>query len=115
MPAQLTRRPLSVGSLRPTAAIAPNRFVQLDGTQSGAGEYSSGISHYAGVAGGDLIPFTELGREILEVGAAVAAGTLLESDAQGRGITKTTGIATARAVTSAAAAGEFVEVWVLPN
>lgn len=115
MPAQLTRRPISVGSLKPTAAIAASRFVQLDGTQSAAGEYAAGISHYAGVANGDYIPFTELGRDILEVGAAVAIGAAIESDAQGRGITKTTGITLARAVTGAAAAGEFVEVYMIPN
>lgn len=110
-----TRRPISCGSLKPTAAIAGNRFVQLDGTQSGAGEYSCGISHYAGVAGGDYIPFTELGREIVEAGAAFAANVLLESDAQGRGILKTTGIATARSVGAATAAGDLVEVYVIPN
>jgi hypothetical protein len=89
--------------------------VQLDGTLSAAGEYTVGISHYAGVAGGDLIPFTELGREVVEAGGAFAAGALLESDSQGRAITRTTGIAVARAVTAATAAGQYAEVYLILN
>jgi uncharacterized protein YbjQ (UPF0145 family) len=109
----LTRRPVSCGSLKPTAAIAASRFVQLTGIQSAAGQY--GVSHYAGVANGDYIPFTELGREIVETGGAFAVGALLESDAQGRAILRTAGVIVGRAVTASTAVGQFAEIYLIPN
>jgi uncharacterized protein YbjQ (UPF0145 family) len=111
----LTRRPVSCGSLKPTAAIAASRFVQLGGIQSAAGQYTCGVSHYAGVANGDYIPFTELGREIVETGGAFVVGQLLESDAQGRAILRTAGVIVGRAVTASTAVGQFAEIYLIPN
>lgn len=48
----------------------------------------------------------------VEVGAAVAAGALLQTDSLGRAITRTTGIAVLKALTAGAGAGSVVwAVW----
>jgi tripartite-type tricarboxylate transporter receptor subunit TctC len=101
----MTSRPISTGSLLLTAAVEQKRFVKLSGAKSGAGEYAVGISQFAGAIG-DYIPYTELGNEEVEAGAAFSAGDLLQSDSLGRAVKAgTPNVATA--VVNGGAAGNL--------
>lgn len=66
---------------------------------------------------GDKFATHVFGTAIIETGAAIAAGALIETDATGRAITKAAGVTVARLAPgeSAAGAGEFVEVILIPN
>lgn len=100
-----------------TGAIAEHRFVTHAGAQAGAGVNTLGVSHYAAAAAGDKIPVDVMGTTIVEAGAAIAAGALIETDASGRAITKAAGVTVARLAPgeSSSAAGQMVEVILLPN
>ena len=50
------------------------------------------------------------GEVLVEAGAAIAAGAEVESDANGRAVTKTTGIGSGVARDAASAAGEIIRV-----
>jgi hypothetical protein len=101
-------------SLKATGDIAAYRFVNPAGAQAGAGANALGASEYAASAG-EMVGVANLGTAIVEAGAAVAAGAAVQSDASGRAITKDTGATVARALEAAAAAGDFIEVALIPN
>jgi len=65
---------------------------------------------------GDKIPVDVLGTATIESGAAFSAGATLKSDSSGRAITwVTSGAKVALALEAATAAGQFVEVLLIPN
>lgn len=98
-----------------TGTVATNRFVTPAGAQAGADANALGVCRSAGVAG-DKAPVDVLGTAIVEVGAAVAAGASLKSDASGRAITwVTSGAKVAIALEAATAAGQMIEVLLIPN
>ncbi len=100
---------------RLTGTVAQYRFVTPAGAQAGADANTLGVARVAGVSGED-IPVDTLGTAIVEAGAAIAAGATLKSDASGRGITwVTAGAKVAIALQAATAAGEFIEVLLIPN
>lgn len=96
--------------------IAVNRFVTPAGAQAGADANTLGVAALAAAASGDKIPVTVLGTEVVEAGAAVAAGATIKSDASGRAITwVTSGAKVGIALEAAGGAGEFIEVLLVPN
>lgn len=99
-----------------TAAITANRFITPAGALTGAAGNAQGISQ-TDAAIGAKVTTTVLGTEIVETGAAIAAGALIESDATGRAVTKAAGVTLARLAPGevATAAGQFVEVILIPN
>ena len=99
-----------------TAAIAAFRGVTVTGAQVGAGANSLGFSQIAGAIG-DAVPVVVLGTAIAEAGAAIAAGALVELDANGRVITRAAGAIVGRMApgSTAAALGDQVEVFLIPN
>ncbi len=99
-----------------TAVIAANRFVTPAGAVAGAGVNAQGVAQMGGAIG-DNYTTTVLGTEIVETGAAIVAGSLIECDATGRAITKAAGVTLGRLAPgeSASAAGQFVEVILIPN
>jgi hypothetical protein len=101
-------------SMRASGTIAEYRFVTPTGAQAGAGANTLGTSEYA-ADDGEMLAVANLGTAIVEAGAAVAAGAAVQSDASGRAITKDTGATVARALAAAAAAGDFIEVTLIPN
>lgn len=103
-------------SVTAAAAITEHRFVSTTGGVPAAGANVLGASKSL-AASGEKFPVVCLGTAIVTAGAALAAGAALETDNQGRAITKNTGIAVARLAPgeSAAAAGEKVEVILIPN
>ncbi|MDH4276405.1 MAG: DUF2190 family protein [Gammaproteobacteria bacterium] len=98
-----------------SGTVAAHRFVTPAGAQAGADAVSQGVTRTAGVSG-DKVPMDAIGTTIVETGAAVALNDTLKSDASGRGITwVTSGAKTAMALEAATAAGQFIEVLLLPN
>ncbi len=100
---------------RLTGTVAQHRFVSAAGAQVVADANAIGVTRVAGVSGED-VPVDVLGTAIVEAGAAIAAGASLKSDASGRAITwVTAGAKVAIALQAASAAGEFIEVLLIPN
>ena len=103
-------------SLTATGVIGEYRFVNTAVAQAGAASNTLGVARMA-AAIGDTIPVDAAGTAIVETGAAIAAGALVATDASGRAVTWAAGAAVARVLPgqSASAAGQFVEVMLIPN
>lgn len=98
-----------------TTAIAAERFVTPAGAQAGADANTLGVARSA-AASGERVPVDVIGTAVVESGAAVAEGATLKSDASGRAITwATSGAKVAVALQAATAAGQFIEVLLIPN
>jgi len=96
------------------AALAANRFIEADGTYPTAGGPALGVTRTA-AATGDLVPTDVLGTAVVESGGAVAIGPV-KVDASGRVVTHdSTNTKVGIALNTAAAAGEQVEVFLIPN
>lgn len=96
-------------SITAAAAITAHRFTTLAGAVPGAGAGAVGVAR-APAASGEMLPIDVIGTAVVETGGAVVAGALVETDNQGRAITRSTGIALGRALAASGGAGEFVEV-----
>lgn len=95
--------------------IAANRFVTPAGAQAGADANTLGVCRQAAAAA-DKITVDVLGTAIVEAGAAVAANATVKSDASGRAITwVTSGAKIGLALEAAGAAGQMIEVLLIPN
>jgi hypothetical protein len=98
-----------------TGTIAANRFVTPAGAQAGADANTLGVTRTAAISG-DKIAVDVLGTAVVEAGAAVSAGASLKADSSGRAITwVTSGAKIGIALQAAGAAGEFIEVLLIPN
>lgn len=96
------------------AALAQYRAVTGLGAVPAAGARSLGFTDTAAAAG-ERVAVGAVGSTIAEAGAAFAADVALELDASGRVITKAAGVTVARALQAAGAAGQLVEVLLIPN
>lgn len=101
-------------SVKATAAIVARRFVTIGGTVAAAGVTALGVSDFAGAIGDDVTVHV-VGTWPVEAGAAIAAGSAIESDATGRAIPLAAGIKLGRTLQAATAAGQFIEVFLIPN
>jgi hypothetical protein len=107
--------PLLTLALTLTAAASANRFITPAGAQAGADANALGVTRTTGAIA-DKVPVDILGTTIVEAGAAVAAGATLKSDSVGRAITwVTSGARVGIALDAATAAGQFIEVLLIPN
>ena len=97
-----------------TAALTQFRGVTAAGAAAAAAGNALGLAQQ-GAAIGEACPVVALGTAIGEAGAAIAVGALLEYDASGRVITRSAGAIIGRALTAAGAAGDQVEVFLIPN
>lgn len=98
-----------------TGTVSANRFVTAAGAQAGADANTLGVCRVAGVSG-DKAPVDVLGTAVVESGAAIAAGATLKSNASGQAITwATSGAKVAIALEAASAAGQQIEVLLIPN
>lgn len=96
-----------------TATITGGCGITLAGAVPAAGA-AGYIAEFSGVSG-DAITANMVGTTVALAGAAFAANALLEFNASGKLITKTTGIAVARSLSAATAADQQIEVLILPN
>jgi hypothetical protein len=105
---------VSLGVQLAVAAIQ-YRGVQVTGAAVAAG--GAGYIAQTGGAVGDRVAVTTVGTAIAEAGAAIAAGALVEFDSVGRVVTRTSGVNVGRLAPgeSAAAAGQLVEMIVIPH
>jgi hypothetical protein len=97
-------------------AIAARRFVTPAGAQAGADANTLGVAIAAASAAGESVPVIVLGTAAVEAGAAISKGATIKSDAQGRAIPwATSGAKIGIALEAAGAAGEAIEVLLVPN
>ena len=94
------------------AAVARRRFVKINtneqGVQAGDGEAVVGAS-MVDAANGEVLEIAN-GIVIVEAAAAITAGSEVQSDANGKAVTKTTGNAAGIAMTKASGSGALVSV-----
>jgi hypothetical protein len=108
-------RPILVLPVVAAGAIASNRFVTAARQQTGADGNALGVSLNA-AASGEPLPIVSLGTAPVEAGAAVTAGATVKSDSSGRAIAwATSGARLGVALTAATAAGQLIEVSLIPN
>lgn len=104
--------PLTIAA---TATLVADRFVTFAGAVPAADANTFGVVRQNAVSG-DKVTVDAVGTAIVEVGAAVTAGATLKTDALGRAITwVTSGAKVGLALQSATAAGQFIEVLLIPN
>lgn len=105
---------LTIG-LTASAAIAQFQPVTAAGAPAVAAGNAVGFARMA-VASGERVPVTTLGTTIAIAGAAIAAGALVEVHTTvTQVVTKSAGVSIGRALTAASAAGDQIEVLILPN
>ena len=98
-----------------SGTVASNRFVTAAGAQASADAATLGVARFGGAAA-DKVTVDVIGTAIIESGAAIAAGATLKSDASGRAITwATSGAKVGIALQAATAAGQMIEILLLPN
>lgn len=97
------------------AAMPANRFVTGVGAVPAANANVMGVTRAPAGASGDLVPVDSLGITEVEASAAIAAGAALATTNDGRAVTHSTGAVVARARTAAGAAGQLIEVMLIPN
>lgn len=97
-----------------TAALTQFRAVSFAGAVPAAAANQLGVAQNSGAIG-DSVPVVILGTAIGEAGAAITAGSLLETNASGQYITRSAGAIVGRALTAATAAGDQIEVLLIPN
>lgn len=98
-----------------TGTITTARFVTPAAALAGADANTLGVARSAAVSG-EALAVDVLGTAIVEAGAAVAANATVKSDSSGRAITwVTSGAKVGLALSAAAAAGDLIEVLLIPN
>lgn len=98
-----------------SGTVGQARFITPAGAQAGADANTLGVTRSAGVSG-DPVAVDMLGTATVEAGAAVAAGATVKADASGRAITwATSGAKVGVALEASSAAGQFIEVMLVPN
>lgn len=91
------------------AALPRMRFVTFAGGVPAAGARVMGVAALD-VDNGEQAPVNTHGELLIEAGAAIAVGVEVETDATGRAVTKTTGVAAGVTRDAATAAGEFIRI-----
>lgn len=89
--------------------LAVRRFVGFDGNVCASGAKALGVVD-AETAADSMVPANVLGVILVEAGAALTAGSEIQSDATGRAIVKTTGAGNGFAWDAATAAGDLIRI-----
>ena len=98
-----------------TGAITAARFVTPAGAVAGADANTLGVARNA-AAVGERFSVDALGTAVVEAGAAVSSGATVKSDASGRAIAwASSGAKVGLAIEAATAAGQMIEVLLIPN
>lgn len=97
-----------------TAAVLKHTFIDLTGANATAAAYTHGVAMTDGAIG-EVIPVVVLGTAPVIVAAAITKGAKIEVAAAGQATTLAAGIAVARALEAATAAGQIIEALLLPN
>lgn len=106
---------LLVEGLPAVGTLAQYQPVQLSGAAATAGGNAIGFTNVAAVAG-DRVPVTVIGTSLAVAGAAITAGALVEVHTTvTQVVTKSSGVSIGRALSAASAAGDIIEVLLIPN
>jgi hypothetical protein len=107
--------PLLTQTATASATLTANRFVTFAGAVPLADANTYGVVRQAAVSG-NKITVDVIGTAMVEAGAAITAGATLKTDSSGRAITwATSGVKVGLALQSAGAAGDIIEVLLIPN
>lgn len=107
--------PVLVLTRTASAAVRANRFVTLAGAEAGAGVNTLGVADSA-AASGAVFPCSVLGTATAVAGDAVTKNASLKTDSEGRVIDwASSGAKVAIALEAATAAGQLIEVLLIPN
>lgn len=101
-------------SIAAAVAITAERFVTAAGQVAAAAGNAIGVAESNGAIGA-LVPVTALGTAIVTAGAAIAQGARVEVGAAGKAVTLAAGKAVGVALQAAAADGDRIEVFLIPN
>lgn len=115
------------GNIAPMRFVKPSTLADNKCLQCGAGEMPIGISQrgtrntpysslddgYAAIAGESLQIYGPTELAMLELGGTVAAGDLLKSDADGKGVTAGAGTMYGARASQAGTSGKLIEVYVM--
>lgn len=104
-----TEKVLMATTVAATTALVRLRLVNYAGGTCGAGARALGPAN-ANYDIGEHAGVSTHGELLVEAGAAIAAGAEVESDASGRAVTKSTGVAFGAARDAASAAGDIIRV-----
>ena len=104
-----TEKILLAVTIAAAADLSRFRFADYSGNVAGAGERVLGVPT-TDFSAGEQASVATHGEVLVEAGAAIAAGAEVESDANGRAVTKTTGVGSGVARDAASAAGEIIRV-----
>ena len=112
MPASI---PEDILGLTATAAIAQYQPVQATGAPAVAAGNAMGFATTSAPSGG-RVPVAVGLTALAVAGAAITLGAAVEVHTTvTQVVTKAAGIAIGRALTAAGAAGDVIEVWLIPN
>lgn len=102
-------------TVQAAATVAANRFIEADGTYPNANGPTLGVTRFAGVSG-DQLTVDCVGTAIVEAGGAIAIDGAIKVDASGKAVAHdSTHTKVARALSAAAADGDFIDVLLIPN
>jgi len=102
-------------SFTASASLAQYQPIQATGAAATAAGNAIGFANVA-AASGDLVPAVVLGTSLAVAGAAIASGALVEvGSTVTQVVTKAAGVAIGRALSAATAAGDIIEVMIIPN
>lgn len=101
-------------SIAAAVAITAQTFVDATGNVVAAAANSFGVARTDGAIG-DLVPVDVLGSAVVTAGGAIAAGAYVEVGANGKAVTHAAGAVVGIALEAAAADGDDVEIYLLPN
>lgn len=96
------------------ATITQYRAITAAGAVATAAGNSLGFAT-TDAASGDRVPVAVLGTAIASASAAIAVGAALEVAANGQVVTRSAGVTVGRALSAASAAGDLIEVLLIPN
>jgi hypothetical protein len=101
-------------SILAAAALTAERFVTAAGAVATAAGNAVGVAA-TNAAIGELCPVDVLGTAVVTAGGAIAKGAHVEVGATGKAVTLASGKAVAVALEAAAADGDSIEVFLIPN
>ncbi|HEY0064719.1 MAG TPA: capsid cement protein [Telluria sp.] len=101
-------------SVMAAVAVVANRAITAAGAIPAAGARCAGFTDFPAAAG-ERVSYAALGTTVAEAGAAIAVGAAVEVDVLGRVITKAAGVTVGHALKAAGAAGQKIEILLIPN
>lgn len=106
-----TDHPLLVETLTANVDLSnsKNLFIDFSGNVCSNGEYPLGVLN-SSTSQGEQASVIVFGVALVKAGAAVTTGSVVQSDASGRAIIKTTGANAGYALSDCAAANDFIRV-----